>query len=126
MVCVNNVFGYQWLPGTVCQKNVSFTVVSCLSLHKHFTHFPSSLLPCWPSDKGVRLGSARPGFGSCLGLGSFSRSSHTSDLNMGTPVATLQDTGSCRASTRTGWLSVSIPTLARIVMCNFYLSVAAH
>ena len=44
--------------------------------------------PCWPSDKGVlHCESSRPGFDSCLYGGSLSGSSHTSDLEMSTPVA---------------------------------------
>ena len=38
--------------------------------------------------KGSASGVADPGFDSCLGHGDFSRSSHTSDFKIGTPVAT--------------------------------------
>ena len=38
----------------------------------------------------------------------FSGSSHTSDLNIGTPVATLPGVWRYRASARTGWPGVSI------------------
>ena len=38
----------------------------------------------------------------------FSGSSHTSDLKIGTPVATLPDTWCYRVSTGTGWPGVSI------------------
>ena len=47
-----------------------------------------------------------PGFNSCLHRGDFSRSSHTSDLTIGTPVATLL--GTCRVNAGTGWPGVSI------------------
>ena len=51
--------------------------------------FHKNWRPCWPSGKGVRLDSSRPGFHLCHG--SFSRSSHTSDIKTGAPVATLPD-----------------------------------
>ena len=46
-----------------------------------------------------------PGFDSCLGCGDFSVSSHTSDLKIGTQVATLP---SVIGSAGTGWPGVSI------------------
>ena len=42
----------------------------------------------------------------CAGI--FSGSSHTSDLNIGTPVATLSGAWRYRASAGTGWPGVSI------------------
>ena len=42
----------------------------------------------------------------CTGI--FSRSSHTSDLKIGTPVATLPGAWCYRVSTGTGWPGVSI------------------
>ena len=42
----------------------------------------------------------------CAGI--FSVSSHTSDLKIGTPVATLPGTWHCRVSAGTGWPGVSI------------------
>ena len=38
----------------------------------------------------------------------LSRSSHTSDLKTGTPVATLSQAWRCRVSIGTGWPNVSI------------------
>ena len=43
---------------------------------------------------------------SCAGI--FSGSSHTSDLKIGTPVATLPGAWHYRVSTETGWPGVSI------------------
>ena len=42
----------------------------------------------------------------CVGI--FSGSSHTSDLNIGTPEATLPGAWCYRVSARTGWPDVSI------------------
>ena len=49
-----------------------------------------------------------PGFESRLRQDFFSGSSHASDLNIGTPVATLPGTWCYRVSARTGWPGVSI------------------
>ena len=58
----------------------------------------------------------------------FSGSSHTSDFKIGTPVATLPGTWRCRVSAGTGRPGVSILWLGEVesLICNFYLSVAAH
>ena len=62
----------------------------------------------------------------CAGI--FSGSSHTSDLKIGTPVATLPGAWRYRVSTGTGRPGVSILWLGEVerLICNFYLSVAAH
>ena len=49
-----------------------------------------------------------PGFDSRLRCVDFSGSCHTSDLNIGTPVAPLTDTWRDRVSTGTGWPGISI------------------
>ena len=58
----------------------------------------------------------------------FSGSSHTSDLNIGTPVATLPGAWHYRVSAGTGRPGVSILWLGEMEswICNFYLSVAAR
>ena len=56
--------------------------------------------------KGVHLESGRPGFDSHLRRGSFSKSSHVSDLKLGTPVATLPGTWRFTAGAGTGWPGV--------------------
>ena len=58
----------------------------------------------------------------------FSGLSHTSDLKIGTPVATLPGAWRYRVSTGTGQPGVSILWLGELerLICNFYLSVAAH
>ena len=60
--------------------------------------------------------------------GTFSGSSHTSDLNIGTPVATLPGAWCYRVSAGTGRRGVSILWLGEMEswICNFYLSVAAR
>ena len=68
-----------------------------------------------------------PEFESCLQR-DFSRSSHTSDLKIGTPVATLPGAWHYRVSAGTGRPGVSILWLGEIesLICSFYLSVAAR
>ena len=56
--------------------------------------------------KASALRVADPGFNSCLCLGDFSRSSHTSDLEIVVPVDALPDTWRYRVSTGTGWPSI--------------------
>ena len=58
----------------------------------------------------------------------FPLRSHTSDLKIGTPVATLPGPWRYMVSAGTGWPSVSILWLGEMesLICNFYLSVAAH
>ena len=48
------------------------------------------------------------GFNSCLCIRKFSRSSDTSDLKIGTPVAALPGAWRCRISAGTDWPGVSI------------------
>ena len=68
-----------------------------------------------------------PGFESRLRW-DFSGSSHTSDVNTGTPVATLPGAWHIRVSAGTGCPGVSILWLGEMEswICNFYLSVAAR
>ena len=60
-------------------------------------------------------------------MGFFCVESHH-DLKIGTPVATLQGAWHCRVSAGTGQPSVSILWQGEVesLICNFYLSVAAH
>ena len=69
-----------------------------------------------------------PEFDSRLRYGDFSESSHTCDLNIGTPVATLPGAWHHRVSGGTGWPGVGILWLGEVesLICNFYLSVAAR
>ena len=61
----------------------------------------------------------------CAGI--FSGSSHTSDLKIDSPVATLPGAWRYRVSTGTGRPCVSILWLGEVesLICNFYLSEAA-
>ena len=52
--------------------------------------------------KGSSSRAEDQGFDSRRRSGDFSESSHTSDLKIGTPVATLPDAWSCKVSTGTG------------------------
>ena len=60
--------------------------------------------------------------------GIFSGSSHTSDLKIGTPVATLPGARRYRVNTGTGRPGVSILWLGEVerLICKFYLNVAAR
>ena len=68
-----------------------------------------------------------PGFESPLHP-DCSGSSHTSDLKIGTPVTNLPGTWCYRVSVGAGWPGVSVLWLGEMesLICNFYLSVAAH
>ena len=65
--------------------------------------------PCWPRGKACASAQEQKILGlnpACTGI--FSGSSHTSDLKIGTPVATLPGAWCYRVSAGTGWPSVSI------------------
>ena len=64
--------------------------------------------------KASASGAEGPGFDSRLRREDFSESSHTSDLKIGTPVATLPGAGRYRVSAVTGWLGVSILQLGEV------------
>ena len=76
---------------------------------------------CLPRER--KIPGSKP---ACAGI--FSGSTHTSDLKIGTPVATLPGAWRYRVNTGTGWPVVSILWLGEVesVICNFYLSVAAR
>ena len=57
--------------------------------------------------KASALGEKDPGFKSCLQQ-DFSGLNHTSDLKIGTPVATLRGAWHYRVSSGTGWPVISI------------------
>ena len=93
---------------------------------------PTHSLHRWPGGKAstsraTDLGSILE-FDSRFHCGSLSRSSHTSDFKMSTPVASLLSTWHYRVSAGTGWPSVCILWLSEkaSLICNFYLSVAAY
>ena len=83
--------------------------------------------PRWPSGKASASRAEDPGFKSRLHRDFFG-SSHTSDLKIGTPVATLPGAWRSRVSAGTGRPRVSILWLGEVecLICNFYLSVAAR
>ena len=60
-------------------------------------------LPRWSSGKASTLRMAALGTMPAFPLGAFSRSSHTSDLKTGTPIATLPGAWHHRVSAGTGW-----------------------
>ena len=68
-----------------------------------------------------------PMFDSRLHRGDFFGSSHTSDIKLGTPVATLPGTSRYRINAGTGWPGVCILWLGEVesFICNFYLNVVA-
>ena len=73
--------------------------------------------------RGRKIPGSNP---ACAGI--FSGSSHTSDLKIGTPVATLPGAWRYRVSAGTDRPGVSILRLGEMesLVCNFYLSVAAR
>ena len=85
------------------------------------------LPPRWPSGWDVRLESRRFRVQFPLAVWCFFPVRHTSDLKIGTPVATLPGACRFRVSAGTGWPSVSILWLGEVdrLICNFCLSVAA-
>ena len=82
----------------------------------------------WPSGQGVRLESGRYRVRIPFAPGFFSGSRHTSDLKIGTPVATLLGAWHYGVSARTGRPGVSVLWLGEMDswVCNFYISVAAR
>ena len=107
----------------VIQLLCSFCLLMC---------YPDTLLwslrlPCWSSGKASASRAEDPRFESRLQR-IFSGSSHTSDLKIVTPVATLPGAWRYRVSTGTGRPGVSILWLGEVehLIWNFYLSVAAH
>ena len=100
-----------------------FLVVGCFSTALPLTHTPRL------TGLVVKASASGPedlGFASHLRQ-DFSGSSHTSDLNIGTPVATMPGAWCYRVSAGTGQPGVSILWLGVVesLICNFYLSVAA-
>ena len=100
----------------------------------HATHSSERHIPTKVSLAGDRLvvkaSASRaedPGFESRLRQ-DFSGSSHTSDLQTGTPADTLPGSWCCRISAGTGRPGVSILWLGEMesLICSFYLSVAAR
>ena len=87
----------------------------------------SCKLPCGLVVKASALRAEDPGFESRLWR-DFWGLSHTSDLKIGTPVATLPGASRFGVSAWTGWPGVSILWLGEVdsLICNFCLSVAAR
>ena len=69
-----------------------------------------------------------PGFDSRLRRRDSSGSSLASDLEIGTPVATVSGAWRYWVTAGIGWPGVSILSLGEVesLICNFYLSVAAR
>ena len=75
----------------------------------------------------------RPEFNFLFRFGSFSRSTHAGDLEIGSQVATLPGAWCYRVSARTDWPGVCTLWLGETeslilesLVCSFYLSAAAH
>ena len=82
-----------------------------MNMQKPLKMFSMPRLSHWLSVKA-----SAPGFDFCLGSGDFSRLSHTSDLKIGTPGATLPDTWHYRFNAGTGWPGVR-PAYASVFFC---------
>ena len=78
--------------------------------------------------KGSTSRAENPEFSSHLRRGDFSGSSHTSDIKIDTPVATLPGAWRYRVSAGIGWPGVGILSLGEVEswICNLCLSVAAR
>ena len=70
--------------------------------------------PRWPMDKSSASRAEDPGFDSRLWRGDFRGSIHTSDLKIGTPMATLPGAWRYRISAGTGWPGDSILWLGEV------------
>ena len=94
-----------------------------LTCWTRFTRAPHRCLVVRRPPREWKVPGSNP---ACAGI--FSGSSHTSDLNIGTPVTTLPGAWRDRVSTGTGLPDVSILWLGEVesLICNFYLSVAAR
>ena len=106
----------------VCRVlSLVYVCMWCIHVSCHRDCLVGLVVRCPPRERKV-LGS-NP---ACAGI--FSGSSHTSDLNIGTPVATLPSAWRYRVSAGTGQPGVSILWLGEMEswICNFYLSVAAR
>ena len=79
----------------------------CLT-QSQYTHSKSTITLRWPSGKESASRAEGPGFVSRLRRDFFSGSSYTSDINIGTPMATLPGAWRYRVSTRTVRPGVSI------------------
>ena len=118
-------------------KREDCVVLEALYQQREATSLPSSQVGAWPlhcSDRLVGLVVRRPprewkipgSNPACSGI--FSGSSHTSDIKIDTPVATLPVAWRYRVRTGTGRTGVSVLWLGEIErwICNFCLSVAAR
>ena len=116
-------------PISVCLKGMYISFARRMTWTKNVEKcfFHDRGPPRWPSGKASASRAEDPGFESRLRR-DFSGSSHTSDLKIGTPVATLPGAWRYRVSTGTGRPGVSILWLGEVerLICNFYLSVAAR
>ena len=91
--------------GRSCLRPFHLLLIFILTLCRNRTIFTP---PRWPSGSGVRLESGRSRVRIPLARGFFSGSSHTSDLKIGTPVATLPGAWRYRVTAGTGWPGVSV------------------
>ena len=115
-----------------CRLNVRHTLSVALTLNHPRNNFQSALASAPGRLVGLVVkasasGAEDPGFESRLRR-DFSGSSHTSDLKIGTPVATQPGSWYYRVSAWTGRPGVSILWLGEVesLICNFCLSVAAR
>ena len=94
-------------------------------LRRKLSPIRTAWLAQWLTVKASASRAEDPGFESRL-RGDFSRSSHTSDLKIGIPVATLPGAWRYRVSARlVGPVSVYCDSMVESLMRNFYLCVAA-
>ena len=103
------------------QEAISLKITSCSSLLLFADRLVGLVVRRPPRER--KIPGSNP---ACAWI--FWGSSHTRDLKIGTPVATLPGAWRYRVSTETGRPGVSILWLGGVerLICNFYLSVAAR
>ena len=94
---------------------------------ENFLRGGSNLRHCGQRAQILPTSYSGPGFDSNCCHGSFSRSCHTSDLKVSTPVATLPDAWCSRVLAGSCWPVVSILWLGEMesLFCSFYLAALA-
>ena len=125
-----------WIPSRACRTMQVFweytqASPACLIWWPAVPYFvlsdvqenPVLLVDYCPRGHWVQIRGSNP---ACVGI--FQGSSHTSDLKVGTPVATLSGAWRYRVSAGTDWPGFSTLWLGEMEswICNFYLSVAVR
>ena len=119
-LCVGYCYYAQTVTG-LCEMKISSCCLTFIVSHHTEDHLFGLMVRRPPRER--KIPGSNP---TCAGI--FSGSRHTSDSKIGTPVATLPGAWHYRVSAGTGQPGISILWLSEVesLICNFYLSVAAH